>query len=258
MARCRAPGAGEGRAAAGRSRESPRSSRRAPRLSWRWKRTARSRAGSISSSGSVRRRRATMLAWPMSRQRPTAGEEIRFAIVRRIERREGEGVGRRVDGRQVLEGDDHPETLRASRQGGERPGLGQARVLAGGLVREVGGVIDDQRGVHLGRVGDQPLERKVAVARPGANRPGAVDDGAEAGGAEHLGERRGMPGGLTWADQHRGRGRGDLDEAEPGRLDLLQDRRGGPPVVGNAESESSASARFEASIRRYDGHSEIP
>ena len=122
---CRGPAAGGGRAAAGRSRESPGSPRRAPRLSCRWKRTARSSAGSISSSGSVRRSRATMLAWPTSMQRPDGrrGDPLRHRP--QDERGEGERVGARVDGREVLEGDDHPEALRARGERRERAGLRQ-------------------------------------------------------------------------------------------------------------------------------------
>ena len=74
-----------------------------------------------------------------------------------------------VDGREVLEGDDHAEALGAGGERGERAGLGEPAVLAGGLVGKVRGVVDDVRGVHLGGVGDQAGERVVAVTSAGAD-----------------------------------------------------------------------------------------
>ena len=113
-----------------------------------------------------------MLAWPTSRQSPTAGEEIRFAIVRRRSGVKERASGAGIDGREVLEGDDHAEALGAAGERGERAGLRQPGVLAGGLVGKVGGVVDDVRGAHLGGVGDQALEGEVAVARAGRTEPG--------------------------------------------------------------------------------------
>ena len=191
------------------------SPRRPPRLSCRWNRTARSRAGSISSSGSVRRRPATTLAWPTSRQRPTAGEEIRFAIVRRIigvnERASGPGkTGARFSRAMI--------TPRRSAPGGERgqrAGLGQPAILAGGLVGQVGGVVDDVRGPDLGGVGDQPLDRVVALLGSGPHRTGAVEHGAEPEVPRpRTGPRRGgaRPGGLTRTD---GGGEGTWTKRNP-------------------------------------------
>jgi hypothetical protein len=231
--RCPCQGQDEGRGRSGSSSGEAEPPWRPPRLSWRWKITVRSRTGSISSSGSVRRRPATTLAWPTSRQRPTAGDEIRFAIVRRIIGVNDRPVGCGIDRSQVLEGDDHPESLGPS---GERQPVKQP-ILAGWPIRQVGGVVDDVRGADLGGVIDQTSDGTIAVTRAGPRRARAVKHGAQASGAQRIGERRRMTVRLAGMSQDRWRRGGNLDEAESGGLDLLEDWRRRPPVVGNAESE---------------------
>ena len=135
-----------------------------------------------------------MLAWPDVEAEADGrrGDPLRHRP--QDQRGEGEGVRARVDGREVLEGDDHAETLGAGSRAPASERVSASRpILAGGLVRQVGGVVDDVRGVHLGGVGDQALEGLVAVARAGADRSGPVQDRLEAGGAgaPRRGPRRG-------------------------------------------------------------------
>ena len=169
-ARCRSrrSGSRSGRCSPGRQR--------APRLSWTWKSTTESRTGSTIRVSDVRRRPAITLAWPMSRQSPTAGEAMRRASERSDERIGGDRLRAGEDGRQVLQRDRDAEALGGRRQARERARLGEQPVLGSGAVRDRAGVVDDALGPALGGVGErsrQSADRRVrypAISSAGAWR----------------------------------------------------------------------------------------
>ena len=156
--------------------------------------------------------------------------------------RVGEGLGAGEDRCQVLERDRHPEALGApgATAARERVSASSASSLAS-AVREVGRVVHDERRAGLGRVGDEPLER--AVARRGARAAASRERASISRSPEAL--RAPLhAAAFAWVARARGStrtddgGRRHLDPAEPCGLDPLQQRRRGPPLVRNAETET--------------------
>ena len=158
--------------------------------------------------------------------------------------REGEDVGTGEDRCEVLDRDHDAQALGHLGGDRERASLGEQLVLARGPVEKVGRVVDDVAGTGLGGVGEQALHRAVPLRGAHLQRSRSVQHSLQAGGTERSAETAGVPGRGARVHEHRRRGRGNLNPAEAGGLDLLQ--RGGrrPPFVGDAESEAGVERRL--------------
>ena len=141
------------------------------------------------------------------------------------------------DRRQVLHRDRDSKPLRAQRQSSQRAGLEQQRILALRGVRQSAGVVDDVSGADLGRVGEQALRRAVCTASSHPEVGRGMDDRHEPGGCKGRGERGRVRHALARVGEDQGRRRVDLNAREARRLERLQERGGGPPVVWDVQAK---------------------
>ncbi len=199
---------------------------------------ASSITGAQSASSPVWRMSATTCACPTSRQIATAGE-----LMRRRSPRSMIGVAERVSGpgnsgarfSSAIVTPIRSATVASAAS--ERASAASTAPRSGPLA-ERQRVVDDLARADLGRVGEQALEGDVRGLGADAKVRRRVHHRGERGGGERLAGGHRVLRALPRTREHRDRGRVELHPAEAGGLVGLQQRRGRPPLVRDAEPES--------------------
>ena len=136
----------------------------------------------------------------------------------------------------------------------------QQAVLSGAALDHHLGVVDDLLGAALGRVGDRSGDRPVRLRRSGEEVTGRVQDRPQPGGRDGGADRLGVTDAAPRVGQDRRGRRRQLHPGEARLLDLGEQLRCRPPLVGDVETEpaiegiaheSSFASRTPGSVKSW-------
>jgi hypothetical protein len=172
-------------------------------------------------------------------EHPDAGGVHRADEVADADRVVREARGPRPDRRQVLHGDRDAQRGGALAVRAQRALLGEgARGDALVHAAVVAPVVGDELGAGLVGVAEQAADGAVAGQGAGAEVVGPVDEQAQPARVERGAQGARVAAALLPVGEDRRGRRVDLDPGEPGGLDGLQRRRGGPVVAVDVEAEA--------------------